>query len=432
MNPVAASTSRLNRIIGFNSSDTVDSRLHRLHKDLLRNKLLSTPVKKSRSGSLDGKQRLWCLLVIVVGIAAVVLRLLTIVSLIFFGDQDDFSSYSLHWYLELLSGNYYKSLGSIGSFTLNAAEMIGCLVVTLDRVLLFRGESNAILHHVYQLYPRKGLNSHLSEANQKSLNLMLFSIEKILHSTRYQSIPLYQMLMLSMCIMTNMKEKSIMFVIISVTRLIIDLFATHYTIMGHLQNLTMMMVSTKYLTLKLGKIKEKMQDCLTDHEKWDKLNVDRINRELIQVFKAIQQQNELRKYLLWNTMVVMSPAYSLVIYVLNANVPVWLTTLFLLGIGPSILLTQFSLYRSGNLLTVSRSLLPSLYSLQVRMQFHANTKFEARRRVRSMIKLVTSNRVPLSFTLPDTTPLASDTSLNFTASVISGTFLFLNNNLLSL
>lgn len=139
----------------------------------------------------------------------------------------------------------------------------------------------------------------------------------------------------------------------------------------------------------------------------------------------IHQQNLLKQYLFRNILFLTCPVIAISMYASAIDTPLWLKTILLTGVTPPLFLISLFLYFNGQVLTVSRSLLIPLYSMQVTINIHGKYNYVLDSQIRSTIKLISSSQHPLGFTLPDGSLLTPMTTVDLFASSISGTLLML-------
>ena len=402
---------------------SIENRLNSLHDDLLRSKLLSIPVSKSEIGHLDNNSRFKSKL-LMINILITIVRFLSVVLLSGFGNKHVFSGL-----LDSLGSNTYKPLGSLPSLVLSALQAVAHTTCLFDRYLYSWGESKGILHHVYHLYRVDRVINISHEESNKSFGRMMKYFMIGMRLVRYNSAPLYQMMIIGLYIMSNLESTTALPVVMSSIWLINELVSVHFNFMSTVQNHCLMAVSTKLLMMKIEKLQNIIHLVMND-EKWTSSNAKKISADVNHVYGLIQEQNLLKQYLLRNILFLLCPYSAILMYITTIDIPVWLKQILLGGTIPLVFLIILSLYYNGRLLTVSRSLLISLYSMQVRMSFVYQRNVVARTKLRSVIKLISSSRQPLGYTLPDGSLLTPMTSLHFLGSSISGTFLLLTNKII--
>lgn len=393
----------------------IDNQMDYLQEILLRYQLLSTSVSMSRSGELDKKSRTKSLIVILLQGLSFGRRVLVV----------------------LFTGSFVldpnRSLGHLVSFSLGILILNGGTSTVADRILYFWAERRQLLHHVYHLYPKDGLQSQFQGFKTEecqSFNRMLRYAIRGLAITIRLSILLWRIILIGLFIFSNIQEASLLFTLFSFVFLIIDLIGIHWAVTTLIPNYFLMALSTKLLIMKIGNIRYRIVSSLYSQEPWKVLyNQRKIRREVIEIFDMIHQQNILKQYFFGNTMLLVNPAISFCIYLVTTDAPVWL----LLGIWgealPIILLIMLSMYYNGRVFTKSLSLLNPMYSMQTQMKFPGRNGYVFSSRTRSMIKLIFS-RKPLGFTLPDGTLLSPMTTVQFAVSTVSITILLLNNNII--
>ena len=325
----------------------------------------------------------------------------------------------------------YRPAGFTVSFFMSLFEAIAGTSCMLDRCVYYWAEPKMILHHVYHLFPRHGMVTELGQLkDNRSFEQILSVAVKGVQSTQNVSVPLYQLILASMYVFSNIQERSLPFTLFSTIFIINDLISVGYALLAVVQNHCLIVLSTKLLMMRINLVRHNMLNCLAHADQWKLSTIQGIRRDVCDIFEVVQDEHLAKQYLLRNILIVFCPTASLTIYMLSIDMPFWLTMAFMTCTLPPQVLIALSLYFNGRLLTVSRSLLVPLYSMQVRMKFSRKTRYPCYSNISSMIKMIASDQQPLSFKLPDNTPLIPRTALDFIGSTISGTFLCLNNNIL--
>lgn len=416
--------SRLNSYFSRHEKEfvTLNNRLSLLHTSLLQCNLLSTPVSLSRIGQLNKKSAVKSMLIMGNSWFSI-LRSLLVVMCILYPDNvySEFTS--------ILCPNIYKPMGRLASLAIYFYELVGHSVCLLDRYVYFWAESKGILYHVYQLYPDNGFVSKengFKEEDCCSLNQILKYFDRGLRFTKYFSSPLFQLMVCIMYIISNLKEANLVFSIMSSIWLINVLISIYFDFTGAIGNYCLIVISTMVLTMKLERLRQKLNS-FNNNDKWNLRDFKRIIRDINKIHEMIEEQNLVKQYLLQNTFLLMRPVDTILIFFSTIDVPLWIKGLPLITGIPLTIFISLSLYYNGRLLTISRSLLNPLYSMQLRLNFESRRNYVLCQRIRLMICLISSKYRPLAFTLPDATSLVPMTAVAFIGSTVSATLLLINN-----
>ena len=189
-----------------------------------------------------------------------------------------------------------------------------------------------------------------------------------------------------------------------------------------IQIAAVMFVSTIFLSLRVRQV------CtfLNNSNNWTRVSF--ALRDITSVHRTMLRHNLLAKNILRDTVILYCPLISLIIIMMTSEqFPELIKTFILICTIPMFSLIQFSLYSCSNLYSKSHVVINLLQSIQSKCK---TISIYDRLQIKKAVKLLTSNRKPLCFTLPDETLLTPLRSLGFAAEAVSNTFVFLNNGLI--
>ena len=190
-----------------------------------------------------------------------------------------------------------------------------------------------------------------------------------------------------------------------------------------------LLISTRFISGEIAKTRNVLQ--LFNQNANEVLDIKSLVGEIYSLRMLIRKHNQLNQYLLKSSLFFLGPIMSLGTFTTTSkdDVPVWFTALWLATIYQTLILLQFTLMLSGSILNKTRSLSGPLYSVQATLIRGSDDSYENLLEVSRMIKLVSSNRMPMSFTEPDGTAFTSMTSVSFMASTMTNTLMFISNNM---
>ena len=396
---------------------SMDHWLIRYEEHLLSSGLISTSITKSNREPLDSYRRLRSWLIIFVAFVVGAVRSVIILSS--FVVENETTKRLLY----TIGGDVFHGLG-FASIHINGEALGACLMSPMDRWCALWAEKKRMLHQLYLFYPANEVSPKklgLSNEGFQSMKTAVKMLVRLLDLVYYCSIIPFMILLVGICILTNIQENSVVFAVVSIPHLLNQMTLSYFGILTVAHSQGLIFLSTKFLTLKLKDIKGSAEKCT---------HIRSILRETNNLFIAIQNHNFLIRYLLRDTMILLCPMFSLVMFVAASDVPSWFLVLLVLAAIPVVSLTQASLYFSGRLHVQSRRLAQLLSSAQLAVWKKGKVPYQSLLQLNRLIKLVSSERQPFSFTLPDGTPFTPITSVSFMSATISNTFLCLNNSLL--
>jgi hypothetical protein len=395
--------------------------LDEFEKELIGSGIISTSLDRSVHGSLDlkGQMRSW--FVVFVSLLGMIRHSLNLTAL---GIKDK----KIKRLLIVIGGDIFHGFG-FASPACNAVGLFGSSINFIDRTIFLWAERDKLLFPLYSFYPCKESTPkklHLKRSSCRKLRDSLCLVVQLLRIAFPLSFFSYAALQVIACLITDAKETRL-FQLFSVVHLADQLLNPWYGIRGVMQTQSLMFLSMKYTSLRISEITSRVEKiqcrrrCVEDDKK-----LNRNLQEVIDIFKMVHRYNHLISYLVRNTIVLVCPLASFVMVVMTTDVPSWFPLLLIFGATPVIFAIQMALYSIGSLFLQAKFLLNLLHSVQADMAVEHKYAYITHYRVLQIIKLLSSDRISLFFSLPDGRFLTPSTSFSFIASTMSNTFLVLD------
>jgi len=327
--------------------------------------------------------------------------------------------------LQTCLGDIFKPLGQLATVFHVVIFMAWICWIMLDRLILIQAERQDKLYLLYPFYPKSNhrLDPHVKE--------MIKLIKYIVFIIRIM-IPLFYIvfgfLYAGLYLVANLEAKSWTFALSSFIWTGIMWYISVHCGLQEITNHGMMFMSTYLTRLKIRNLYNDLTKAVPGE---DLLHVI---FKIYQQVRMIRRFNELMQNLLRLILIFLGPIVGLVIFTVVLDSPLWFKVLVSLAASSFMIILIIALKSYGSLMTNSRSLLIPLYYWQAIIVINRKNRLQMNYRllleIKKCIHVLSANRSPAYYTLPDGTEFTPLTVFAFVMSFLSLAFLLLNNSII--